>query len=216
MKLFTFPTAPSPQRVHIFLLEKGVQIPFEFVDLQAKAQLSEAYRKINPRCTVPALVLEDGTVISEVISICHYLESTYPEIPLMGSNAKERALISEWDHRTELESLLAIADALRNKSDAFQGRALPGALDVEQIPELVPRGIARINGFFEILNEQLGDNQYVAGSAFSMADITAFVSVNFSRWVKVQAPEELIHLHRWHRDISRRPSVAEHRKLCNG
>jgi len=208
MKLYTFPSAPSPQRVHLLLKEKGVEIPCEFVDMKNVAHLSDEYKAINARCTVPALVLDDGTVISEVVAICHYLEALYPDVPMFGHDPKEKALISEWDHRVELECLLGIADALRNRGDAFKGRALPGALDFEQIPELVPRGIARIKGFFEILDTQLANNRFVAGDTFSMADITAFVAVGFSRWVKVEVPAELSNVHRWHQEVAKRPAFS--------
>lgn len=208
MKLYTFPSAPSPRRVHLFLQDKGIEMPFETVDMRANAQLSDAYKTINPRGTVPALFLDDGTVISEVVAICHYLEACYPDSPLLGRDAKERALICEWDHRVEMECLMAVADALRNGSDAFKDRALPGALNLEQIPELVTRGVIRLKAFFQLLDVQLSQHQFVAGDAFSMADITAFVSVGFARWIKVEIPEELHHLQRWRKQIAERPAIA--------
>jgi len=207
MKLYTFPSAPSPQRVHIFMQEKGIAIDSEIVDLMKGAQLADAYKAINPQCTVPALVLDDGTVISEVVAICRYLEAAYPDTPLMGSSAKEQALVCEWDHRVEMECISGIAEALRNKGDAFKNRALPGTLDLEQIPELVPRGLKRIAAFFEVLDAQLANHPYVAGDNFSMADITAFVAVNFAGWVKVKVPAELKHLNRWRAEIAERPGA---------
>lgn len=208
MKLYTFPSAPSPQRVHIFMQEKGIDIDTKFVDMMKAEQLSDGYKAVNPNATVPALVLDDGTVISEVVAICRYLEAKFPDKPLMGIDAKEQALVCEWDHRIESECMSGIAEALRNKGDAFKNRALPGTLDLEQIPELVPRGRKRIAAFFEVLDAQLANNQYIAGESFSMADITAFVAVNFAGWVKMKVPEELEHLHRWHSEIAGRPSVA--------
>ncbi|MBT8151992.1 MAG: glutathione S-transferase N-terminal domain-containing protein, partial [Gammaproteobacteria bacterium] len=130
MKLYTFPPAPSPQRVHIFIQEKGIEIDTEFVDMMKAEQLAAEYKAINPRATVPALVLDDGTVIAEVVAICRYLEVTYPDTPLLGSSAREQALVCEWDHRLEMECMSAIAEALRNKGEAFKHRALPGALDL--------------------------------------------------------------------------------------
>lgn len=209
MKLYTFPTAPSPQRVHLFLQEKGIEIPFEMVDMRAKAQLSDEYKAVNARGTVPALVLDDDTVISEVVAICAYLEAAYPDKPLLGSSPKQRALICEWDHRVEMECLMAIADALRNSSEAFKDRALPGALDLAQIPELVTRGVIRLKAFLQVLDTQLSNNQFVAGDEFSVADITAFVSVSFARWIKVEIPEELAHLQRWRKEIAERPAIAK-------
>lgn len=194
MKLYTFPMAPSPQRVHVFMKEKGIEIPCEVIDMMKAEQLGDAYRAINPRCTLPALVLEEGTVISEVVAICHYLEKAYPEVPLYGIDAKQMGVITEWEHRAEVELGSAIADALRNKGEAFKHRALPGALDIEQIPALVDRGHKRISAFFEVLDKQLENNQYIAGEAFSAADIAVTIFVNFAAWVKATVPETLVNL----------------------
>ncbi len=207
MKLYSYPPAPSPQRVHIFMKEKGIAVPTEFIDMMKQEQLRDEYKAINPRGTVPTLVLDDGTMISEVTAICRYFEAINPGNPLFGSDAKQQAVIAEWDHRIEMELLTGIAEAFRNRGEAFKNRALPGALDIEQISELVPRGIKRINFFFEILNEQLVNNAYVAGDSFSVADITAFVCVNFAGWVKITVPEEQTHLRRWLHEMSQRPSM---------
>ncbi len=207
MKLYTFPPAPSPQRVHMFLKEKGIEIPFEQVDMMKQEQLSDTYKSVNPRGTLPALVLDDGTVISEVVAICRYLDATYAENPLHGADPTQQALVTEWDHRIEMECMMGIAEALRNKGDAFKNRALPGPLDIEQIGELVPRGLKRIAAFFEVLDEQLATHQFVAGNSFSVADITAFVAVNFASWVKMSVPDELTHLKRWHAEVGKRPST---------
>lgn len=194
MKLYTFPMAPSPQRVHAFMKEKGIEIPCEIIDMMKAEQLSEAYRTINPRCTLPALVLEDGTVISEVVAICRYLDKAYPDVPLYGEDAKQTGIITEWEHRAEIELGSAIADALRNKGEAFKNRALPGALDIEQIPELVERGHKRIAAFFEVLDKQLESNPFIAGDTFSAADIAVTIFINFAAWVKATVPESLVNL----------------------
>lgn len=208
MKLYTFPSAPSPMRVHIFMQEKGIDIATEVVDMKVGAHLSEAYKAINPKTTVPALVLNDGTVISEVVAICRYLEASHPDKPLMGVTAKQQGLICEWDHRVESEGLMAIAEALRNQGEAFKHRALPGALDVEQIPSLVPRGHQRILAFMKVLNEQLENHAFVAGDDFSVADITAWVTLQFSRWIKEPVPEAFDNLHRWLSEMAKRPSMS--------
>ncbi|MCP3908143.1 MAG: glutathione S-transferase [Oceanicoccus sp.] len=208
MMLYTFSLAPSPQRVEIFMKEKGINIPSETVDMMKQEQLSDNYKEINPRGTLPALVLDDGTVISEVVTICRYLEISNPDTPLLlGEDAKQQALIGEWDHRLESEFLLPIADALRNQGDGFKGRALPGVLDIEQIPQLVTRSIKRIKAFLEILDKQLSDNKFVAGDTFSMADITAYVGISFAVWVQISVPEELKNINRWFDEISKRNSL---------
>ena len=107
-----------------------------------------------------------------------------------------------------MEGLTSIAEALRNRGQTFSGRALPGLIGIEQIPELVERGINRINAFFVVLDQQLADNQFIAGDSFSMADISAYVCVNFAKWVKVTVPNELVNLNRWIDEVAARPSVA--------
>lgn len=207
MKLYDFPPAPSPQRVRMFLNEKGLSPPVTQVDMAANEQLGEAYQSINPRGTVPALVLDDGTVLSEVVAIYRYLEAIQSEPPLLGSSPAEQALITEWDHRVEMELMIAIADTLRNGSKSFAHRALPGRLDVEQVPELVERGKLRIMAFLDILDQQLASNDYIAGDSFSAADITAYIAVGFCSWVKISIPESLANLSAWYEKISDRDSA---------
>jgi glutathione S-transferase len=208
MKVYDCKTAPSPRRVRIFLAEKGVEMPVVQVDLSSGEHLSEAFRKINPWCTVPVLALDDGTIISEVVAVCRYLEEAYPDPPLMGRDAKEKAVVAMWDHRFEIDGFLAVAEALRNASPRMQGRALPGPAEVAQIPALVERGKARVGRFFAALNERLGESEYVAGDQYTMADITAQVSVDFAAWIKLSPGDEHPHLKRWHENVSRRDSAG--------
>lgn len=207
MKLYDCAMAPSPRRVRLFLAEKNIKIATEQVDLMKGEQFSETFKAITPRCTVPALVLDNVTVLTEVIAICRYLEEMNPDHPLLGQTAVEKALIAEWDHRIEMECLWAIAESVRNASDAFQNRAFPGALDVEQIPQLVERGKKRASAFFGIIDQQLVQSKYIAGEQFSMADITALVAVDFASWVKLTIPDDLTHLKSWYEDVSQRPSA---------
>jgi glutathione S-transferase len=183
-------------------------MPVVQVDLGSGEHLSEAFRKINPWCTVPVLVLDDGTAISEVVAVCRYLEEAYPEPPLMGRNAKEKAVVAMWDHRFEIDGFLAVAEALRNASPRMQGRALPGPADVAQIPALVERGKARVGHFFTTLNERLSESEYVAGDRYTVADITAQVTVDFASWIKIPLSEEHAHAKRWHEKVSRRDSAS--------
>lgn len=206
MLLYDCTTAPSPRRVRIFAAEKKIDIPLRQVDLRNREQLSDAYRVINPRCDVPFLVLDDGTGIGEVEAICRYLEAAFPETPLMGKAPKEQGVIAMWNHRIEMEGLLAIAEILRNTSPAFKDRAITGPANRSQIPELAERGRARIALFMANLDSQLGANPYVAGDSFSFADITALVTVDFASWVKVGIGEDHSNLMRWHATVSSRPS----------
>ncbi len=207
MKLYDCTTAPSPQRVRIFLAEKSIDIPLVQVNLRDGEQLGDAFRKINPDCTVPVLELDDGTRISEIFAICQYLESQYPEPVLMGRNAVEQALVSMWNSKIEQNGLAALAETLRNRAKGMQDRALPGPLNLAQIPQLVDRGRIRTEAFFDRLDDQLSNNIFVTGEQFTMADISAFVMVEFGRWSKISIRDSQEHLQRWYDSVSQRSSA---------
>jgi glutathione S-transferase len=200
-------TAPSPRRARIFIAEKGLDIPTVEIDLRNKEQLGDAYRAINPRCTVPALKLPDGRVLGDNASIARYLEEIRPDPPLMGRDPVEKALIAEWNAIAESDGLLAMAEIIRNSLPGMKGRALTGPKDYDQIPELAERGKARISHFFDLLNNRLSDHAYLGGEAFSIADITAFVVIEFAGWVKLVPGENHSALKSWYAAISARPSA---------
>jgi glutathione S-transferase len=144
MKLYDYAPAPNPRRVRMFLAEKGIAVPTVQVDLRANAQFAPEFRAINPDCTVPVLELDDGTRLADVMAICVYFEVWQPEPALMGSGPLGSATVAAWQRQVERDGFFAVAEALRNSSAAFKGRALPGADDYEQIPALVERGRARV------------------------------------------------------------------------
>ncbi len=208
MKFYDCKTAPSPRRVRMFLAEKGLDIETVQVDLGTQEQFSDWYREINSDCVVPALKLDSGEVLSEVIAICSYLESVNPLTPLMGSSDLARAEVLMWNAKMEQQGLWAVADAFRNKTKGLVDRALPGQVAYPQIPELAERGLGRVGEYFHRLDEIFATREFVAGDAFSLADITAFVAVEFASWVKVPVPDDALNLRRWHEAVSERPSAA--------
>jgi len=207
LKLYDCETAPSPRRARMLLAEKGIEHENIQIDLRTGEQMGEAFRKVNPRCTVPALETPEG-VLTENAEIAAYLEATHPEKPMLGTTPKEKAQIAKWNWRCEMEGLMSIASALRNASPAMKDRALPGPRNVKQIPELAERGLQQIAWFFEDLNEQLEENNYVAGAAYSVADITATCVVDFARWVKVYPLESQTALLEWHERMKARTSYT--------
>ena len=208
MKLYEFAAAPNPRRVRIFVAEKGMTLDTVQVNIREGEQFSDDFRALNPYCTVPALVLDDGTCISESLAICRYLEALKPEPPLMGTDARDQGLVEMWHRRVEIHGLMAIADALRNTAERFQNHAVPSTKPYAQIPELAERGMSRISDFFEMLDERLADSAHVAGEAFSIADILALVSVDFAAVVKMTPPDNLGALKAWHEKVSSRPSAS--------
>jgi glutathione S-transferase len=206
--LYDCSTAPSPRRARILLAEKGLSHETVQVDLKNSEQLGDAYRKINPLCTVPALRTEDGTVLTDNAAITAYLEARFPEPALLGSTPKEKAEIASWNWRAEFEGLMAVAEAMRNSAPAMANRALPGPTDYRQIAELAQRGLSRLQQFFDTLNDHLAGRDFIATNRFSVADITAVVAVDFARVVKVKPGEQHPHLQRWRARMAGRPSMS--------
>ena len=206
--LYDCATAPSPRRARILLAEKGLAHETVQIDLRAGEQLGEAYRTINPQCTVPALRTDEGVVLTDNAAIAAYLEARYPQPPMLGVTALDKAEIASWHWRAEFEGLLPIAEALRNSSPAMTNRALPGPVNYAQIPQLAERGLARLRQFFDDLNERLAGREFIAAQQFSIADITAVVAVDFARIVKVRPDERHPHLMRWRSAMQQRPSIS--------
>jgi len=209
IKLYQSAGSPNSRRVRIFLAEKGLSIPLVPVDLGQGEQHSEEYRAINPRRVVPTLVLEDGTAIGEVPAIIRYLEETYPQTPLLGETAKEKALVTMWERRAELEGFAAVMEAIRNAAPGLKGRAIAGPYDYEQIPELAERSKLRVKNFFADLDARLAGAPFVAGDRFSVADITALVTVDFAaKAIDFPVPEEHVALKRWYDQVSKRAGAS--------
>ena len=206
--LYDCSTAPSPRRARILLAEKGIRHETVQVDLRNGEQLGEAYRKINPQCTVPALRTEEGAILADNAAITAWAEARYPDPPMLGTTPLEKAEIASWNWRVEFEGLLAIAEAMRNTAPAMANRALAGPANYAQIPELGRRGLERLQRFLVVLNERLDGRDYIAADRFSVADITAVVAVDFARVVRVKPGEQHPHLLRWRAKIGERPATA--------
>ena len=205
--LYDCATAPSPRRARILLAEKGVAYQTVQVDLRNSEQLGQAFRAINPQCTVPALRTDDAVLLADNAAITAYLEAKYPEPPLLGTTPIEKAEIASWNWHVEFEGFMAIAEALRNSAPAMANRALPGQVDYPQIPELAQRGLARLQQFMVMLNAHLVERNFIATDRFSVADITAVVALDFARVVKVRLGEQHPHLQRWRASMAERPSM---------
>jgi len=208
LTLYDCATAPSPRRARIFLAEKGIAHQTIAVDLRSGEQLGEAFRQVNPQCTVPVLRTEEGLTLTDNAGIAAYLEARFPQPPLLGSTPAEKSDIASWNWRIEFEGLLAIAEAMRNSAPSMANRALPGPSDYAQIPQLAERGLARARQFFSNLNERLAEREFVAGNRFSVADITAVVAVDFARVIKLRPAEEHPHVQRWRLAMAQRPAMA--------
>jgi glutathione S-transferase len=200
MKILQTKTAPNPRRVRVFLAEKGIEVPYEEVDI-IKGLKTPEYTKVNPFQRVPVLVLDDGTPIAETMAICRYFEETKPEPALFGKGARQRAIVEMWNRRMELGLLACVAQAFRHLHPAA------AQLEVPQVPAWGEANKPRAQEILQIMDRELATRRYIAGDEFSVADITALVAVDFAKPARVERPAGLTHLARWHEEVSARPSA---------
>ncbi|OIQ31874.1 MAG: glutathione S-transferase [Alphaproteobacteria bacterium MedPE-SWcel] len=207
MIFFDCSTAPNPRRARMVLAEKGIKAETHEISIAGGEQLGEAYRAINPQAMVPALRLDDGTLLTENLGIVAYLEALVPEPPLLGRDAREKGLVMMWTAIAETQGGMPIAEALRNTHPAFEDRAVPGPANHAQIPVLAERGRARAEAFLSLLEARLQEAPWLAGAAFSFADITAYVFLDFARVIRMRVPDSHSATLAWQSRIAARPSA---------
>ncbi len=210
MKLYTWLSAPNPRRAKMFVAEKGIDIDIvEASDPENPGQLSAEYCVKFPHRRVPLLELDDGDWIGEAAAICRYLETLYPDVPLMGRNPKEVAQVEMWDRLAEWEGMMAVSEVFRNTHKLFAGRGLAGYdREIPQIPELAERGHFRLALFFGKIDEQLGRYGYLAGDSFSFADITALCAIDFGISRRLPIPDNCSNVLDWHARMQARPAAS--------
>jgi glutathione S-transferase len=191
----------------MFLAEKGLEIEIRQVDLRNDGHRAPEFLALNQHGTVPVLTTGEGQSLTENIAIAGYLEAFQPEPPLMGVTPDEKGSVLMWNAICEFHGGMSIAETLRNASPALIGRALPGAVNFDQIPELAERGAKRLQLFYATLEKRLQDSPWLAGDSFTMADITGYVFCDFARIVKMTPPEDNTATQVWLSKISSRPSA---------
>jgi len=202
VRLYDGGRAPNPRRVRVFLKEKGISVPIVHIDLGAMEHRSERFTAVNPLQRVPALELDDGTVITESIAICRYFEALQPEPALFGTSAKDIALIEMWQRRIELHLLGGIQQVFRH---------LHPGMAAHEVPQVAAWGEAnkpRVLEFLAILDQELGRHRFAAGDRYSVADITGLVALDFMRAAKLTVPPEFTQVGRWHVELAARPSAG--------
>ena len=176
--LYSFRRCPYAMRARLALWKAGVSCELREVVLRDKPPSLLEY---SPKATVPVLVLDDGTVIAESLSICRYLEELHPEPPLFGRNAAERGVVDMWLRRFELDGFIPMLHAVRNHVPMFAGRVVPGTRnDLSQLPAMVSRGKQMMAIFLDRIEPHLAVNEFVAGEAFTVADITGFFTLRMT------------------------------------
>jgi glutathione S-transferase len=202
MKLYDGGRTPNPRRVRIFLAEKGLSVQLEPIDISKFEQRTDAFTAKNPMQRIPVLELDDGSVISESVAICRYFEETNPEPPLFGRNPKDCAVVEMWNRRMELGLYESIAAVFRH-SHPFMA-----TMEVPQVPDWAESNRSKVQQYLQILDKQLTEHEFITGSYYTIADITAQVAIDFMRLPKIALPEECTNIKRWHATVSARPSAS--------
>ena len=208
MKLYDFGPAVSAQRVRVFLAEKGLEVPTEQLNVRDGDQLAEPFTSMNPFHCVPFLELDDGTVIAESMSICRYLEELHPEPALFGGTAEARAVVDMWQRRFDLDGFIPMLHAVRNHVPMFAGRVVPGTRreDLPQLPEMVARGKEMMEIFLGRIEPHMARNEFVAGAALSVADITGFFAVRMAGMMGLDLSASYPAVAAWFARVSARPA----------
>ncbi|MER0239007.1 glutathione S-transferase [Fulvimarina sp. MAC8] len=202
MKLFDGGRAPNPRRTRIFLAEKGIEVPLEPVDMAEGEHRSEKIASRNRLKRLPVLELDDGTILTESIAICRYFEALHPDPPLFGRTPLEIGTIEMWQRRAELELYQSVGAVFRHGH--------PGMAKAEpvQVKEWADLNRGRAIDALKMFEDQLGEQPFVAGENFSVADITVFVAVGFMKAAKLEVPEDFSSLRRWYAEFEKRPSAS--------
>lgn len=192
--------APNPRRVRIFLAEKGIDLPETPVDIGAREHKSPEHKARNSLGQVPTLELDDGTCISETVSICRYFEELQPDPPLFGATPFDRATVDMWVRRVEFQVMSPVS--------MFWRHAHPRtAALLNQFKDFGESNRATYQGAQRWLDQELADRPWVAGDSYSMADICLLSTVDFAKWIGLPLEAEHANLAAWHERAKARPSA---------
>lgn len=200
MKLYDLKAGLNPRRVRIFLAEKGVTIPVVQVDMMKGENRTPEFLGLNPLGTMPILELDDGTILTESMAICRYVEALHPEPNLFGRNALEQAQIEMWSRRAELELMRHLVDQFRHLNPFWKGR-------IEQMPDYGVLAQGKAREAMAWFDRELASQPYMAGSRYTAADITAQCALLLGKGTGMAIPDELQNLGRWWADVSARPTA---------
>jgi glutathione S-transferase len=200
VRLFDQPRAPNPRRVNIFLAEKGIEIPRVAVNLIDGEHKQAAYLDRTGVPQVPALELDDGTVLVESVAICRYLEALRPEPNMMGRDAMEQVTIEMWQRLVEFRLFATVAACFRHTNPHL-------AVLEDQCADWGEVNRGRLHARLGELDRRLDGRDWIAADRPTIADITALVAVDFLRVIKYVLPEEYANLWAWHARMQARPSA---------
>lgn len=194
--------APNPRRVRMFLAEKGLNIPETPIDMWKGEHASPEYREKNSLGQVPTLELDDGVCISETVAICRYLEELHPEPSMFGKSALEKANVEMWVRRIEFQLMMPTRNFWRHAHPRT-------AALMKQFKDFGESNKAAYSSAQSWLDRELSNGRaFIAGQAYSMADICALSTVDFAHWIGLPLEDDKPHLKAWHERVTARPSAG--------
>jgi glutathione S-transferase len=202
MKLYGAPKpAPNPRRVRMFLAEKGIGLEETPINLPAREHKSPQFLAKNSLGQVPALELDDGTVIAETVAICRYFEELHPEPPLFGKTPLEKAQVDMWVRRIEFHLMQPVGNFWRHAHP----RTAALLTQYKDFGESNRKTYANAQRW---LDRELADGRpFIAGQDLTMADICALSTVDFAHWIGLDLEPDVPHLAGWHERMRARPSA---------
>lgn len=202
MKLYDAPIAPNPRRVRWVMAEKAITdievVPISIADGEHKRP---DYLVKAGLPNLPMLEMDDGTTVTESLAICRYLESLYPEPNLFGTNPQETAVIEMWTRRAELLVATPLMMGVRLSHPGFAALETPA-------PEVGTWNQQAGLKALSVLDRRLGESPWLGADRLTIADIVAFIGIDFARIVRLKPPEELIHVGRWAAAMRARPAAS--------
>jgi glutathione S-transferase len=192
--------APNPRRVRMFLAEKGIDLPETTVNMMKREHKSPEFRAKNSMGQLPALELDDGTCISETVSICRYFEETNPSPPLFGKTAVEKALVDQWIRRVEFAVMMPVGNFWRHAHPRT-------AALLTQFKDFGESNKETYKGAQKYLNRELEGREFLVGDSLTMADICLLSTVDFAEWIGLPVEDEFANLTAWRARMKARPSA---------
>jgi glutathione S-transferase len=200
MKFYDLAAGSNPRRVRIFMAEKGIEIPTHAMDMANNEHHTPEYMKINPLAKMPALELDDGTILTESVAICRYLEELNPEPPMFGRDALGRAQVEMWNRRAELEVAVPAAQCFQNTHDFWKDR-------IEQVPAWGEACRVKVMERLKLFDAHLQDREFLATDDYTVADITLQCGILLGKAVGIKVPAEMSNLSAWWSRVTARPSA---------
>ncbi|MGV6801864.1 MAG: glutathione S-transferase family protein [bacterium] len=208
LTFYDYAPAPSPRKTRMILAEKNIPHERVQVDLMQGEQLRPDFLKLSSKATIPVLILEDGTPLTDNLGIACWAEDAYPEPALMGQGAKERGLVMSAVAQIDMDCGIAFMEAYRNSQPLMADRAIPGPVNYPQLPALAERGFARLQDFLQQLEKTLDQSDFIQLDQFTLADIWAFTFISVMPWIKAGPTDEKHpNIMAWIERIQSRPSA---------